>query len=118
MRIGLLKLVASLGILVLGVSGFAMPMQMQMGNDNTETSYATRGVVKKIAPGQSQATIDTDAIPGYMMKMTMDYPVKNTNELSGISPGDIVTFTLVVTRTNDWVKDIRLTGQTTSVTTN
>ena len=29
-----------------------------------------------------------------MMEMTMDFPVKNTNELNGISPGDEITFTL------------------------
>jgi protein SCO1/2 len=118
MRKRLLKYVSPLGILLLGGSVIAMPMPMQMGTNNSATSYSTRGVVEKIAPGQSQATIDTDEIPGYMAKMTMDYPVEDTNQLNGISPGDIVTFTLVVTKNSDWIKDIHQTGQTGPATTN
>lgn len=118
MKVKLLNLTAAIVILMLVCSGFAVPVQTQVGNDNATTSYSTRGIVKKISAGQTQATIDTDAIPGYMMKMTMDYPVQDTNELSGISTGDVVTFTLVVTRDNDWIKDIHRTGQTKSVATN
>ncbi|MGH8024539.1 MAG: SCO family protein, partial [Limisphaerales bacterium] len=60
--------------------------------------------VEKISA--ARATIDTDAIPGYMMQMTMEYPVLNTNELHGISPGDRISFVLEVSKTNDWIQDI------------
>lgn len=84
-------------------SASAMPMAGSL-----ETRYQTAGVLEKIAPGLRVATIDTDAIPGYMMKMTMDYPVLNTNEMQGLSPGDRISFVLVVTQTNDWIEDARL----------
>ena len=84
----------------------------------TVHSYDARGVVEQIAPDHRQVTIHHQTIPGYMMEMTMDFPVQNTNELDGISPGDKITFTLVVGETNDWVENIRRTGQTTEVMTN
>ncbi|MGH7989116.1 MAG: copper-binding protein, partial [Limisphaerales bacterium] len=80
--------------------------------DQTFHSYSARGVVEKIAPDLRQVTIHHQAIPGYMMEMTMDFPVQNTNELNGISPGDKITFTLVVGKTNDWVENIHRVGHT------
>lgn len=73
-------------------------------------SYAGQGVVEGIAPDRSKVTIHHHAIPGYMMEMTMAFPVKNTNELRGISPGDEITFTLDVGTNDDWVENIHRTG--------
>jgi protein SCO1 len=82
------------------------------------TSYAARGVVEKIAPDLSTVTIHHEAITGYMMEMTMDFPVKNTNELAGIMPQDKVTFTLMVTQTNEWIENIHRVGHSTETMTN
>jgi len=87
-------------------------------DDQTLHSYSARGIVEQIAPDHHQVTIHHQDIPGYMMEMTMDFPVQNTNELNGISPGDKITFTLVVSATNDWVENIRRTEQTVEVSTN
>jgi protein SCO1 len=84
----------------------------------TVRSYPARGVVEQIAPDHRQVTIHHQAIPGYMMEMTMGFPVQNTDELNGISPGDKITFTLVVSQTNDWVENIRRTGRTAEIMTN
>jgi protein SCO1/2 len=74
-------------------------------------TYSARGVVEAIAPNRSQATIHHQAIPGYMMEMTMDFPVKSTNELAGVSPGDQITFTLVVRTNEDWIENIQRIGR-------
>ena len=88
-------------------------------NDGQATkSYSARGVIEKIAPVLSQVTIHHQAIPGYMMEMTMDFNVKNTNELSGISPNDEVAFTLVVGTNDEWVENIHRIGHSTETTTN
>jgi protein SCO1/2 len=84
----------------------------------TEHSYSARGVVEQIAPDRRQVTIHHQAIAGYMMEMTMPFPVQNTNELNGIAPGDKITFTLVVNPTNAWVENLQLTGQTGIIPTN
>lgn len=73
-------------------------------------SYAARGVVEKIAMGLKQATIHHQAIPGYMMEMTMDFSVRNTNEMGGISPKDEITFTLVVGDDVEWIENIHRIG--------
>ena len=80
------------------------------GSDQTAKSYSARGVIKKIAPDHRQVTIHHQAIPGYMMEMTMDFPVKNTNELDGFATGDQVTFTLVVRENDDWIENIQRVG--------
>jgi protein SCO1 len=104
-----LLLLAAIG----GNSTFAAPN----ANEKTVRSYSARGVVEQIAPDLSQVTIHHQAIPGYMMEMTMDFPVKNNNELKGISPGDKITFTLVVSETNDWVENIQRVGHIDKITT-
>jgi len=85
-------------------------------DDQMPHSYSARGVVEQIAPDRRQVTIHHQDIPGYMMEMTMDFPVKDTNELDGILVGDQITFTLVVSQTNDWVENIHRTGHTEQMT--
>lgn len=82
-----------------------------MAADNAAKSYPARGVVEKIAPNKRRVTIHHQAIPGYMMEMTMDFTVKDTNNLAGISPGDEIQFKLIVQGDNDWIEDIRRLGR-------
>jgi protein SCO1/2 len=86
--------------------------------DSSTKSYPARGVVEGIAPDLRQVTIHHQAIPDYMMEMTMDFPVKDTNALSGISPGDKITFTLVVGKDDEWVENIRRAGSSGETITN
>lgn len=81
-------------------------------NGQTLHSYPAHGLVEQITADRRQITIHHQAIPGYMMEMTMDFPVKDTHELNGVSVGDKIDFTLVVGRTNAWVEDIHRTGHT------
>jgi protein SCO1/2 len=69
-------------------------------------SYDARGVVREIAADLHSVTIQHAAIAGYMSAMTMEFPVKDTNELKGIAPSDEITFKLVVSATDDWVENI------------
>lgn len=93
-------------------------MQSTNSDESSATTYAVRGVVEKIAPDFHQATIHNEAIPGYMDEMTMDFNVRNTNELSGISPGDQITFKLIVGKNDEWIEDVKRTGQTMPASTN
>jgi protein SCO1/2 len=87
-------------------------------SDPSAKSYFAQGVVKQIAPDRQTVTIHHQNIPGYMMEMTMDFPVQSTNELNGISPGDKITFTLDVTEKDDWVENIQRVGQAEETTNN
>jgi protein SCO1/2 len=46
-----------------------------------------------------------------MPAMTMDFEVKNTNELTGLLPGDSVSFRMVVMEDQGWIEQIKKTGQ-------
>jgi len=81
--------------------------------EESAKSYAARGVIKKIFPDHQQVTIHHQAIPDYMMEMTMDFPVKYTNELDGLAVGDQVTFTLDVRENDDWIEHIQRVGHST-----
>ena len=86
------------------------------GDSSTLKKYSAHGVVERISPDFRTVTIHHQAIPNYMMEMTMDFNVKNTNELIGILPKDEITFTLVVSENDEWVENIRRVGH--SIETN
>ncbi|MGH7993957.1 MAG: copper-binding protein [Limisphaerales bacterium] len=104
-----LKQLDVLCALLLWAAAGANPVR---ADDQTLHSYPARGVVEQIAADRRQVTIHHQDIPGYMMEMTMAFPIKDTNELNGLSVGDQITFTLVVSRTDEWVENIRRVGHT------
>jgi protein SCO1 len=79
-------------------------------SEDSVTTHPVQGVVEKIAPDHHQATIHHQAIPGYMMEMTMDFPVKNPGELADITVGDKISFTLNVGKETEWIDHIQLVG--------
>jgi protein SCO1/2 len=80
--------------------------------------YDAHGVVREITADHRAVTIQHEAIAGYMPAMTMEFPVKNTNELDGISPSDEITFKLAVRENGDWVEGIRFVAHRIESVTN
>jgi len=70
-------------------------------------TYDVRGIIQQLSPDLRKATIKHEKIPGYMAAMTMDFTVKNTNELAGLAPNDEITFKLAVTENDDWIEDLK-----------
>lgn len=66
------------------------PRQAQSGR------LAMRGMVLKVDRAHRSVVISHDSVPGGMPAMTMPFEVRNVRELTGLVPGAIVTFTLVV----------------------
>ena len=81
---------------------------------STNQTYAVRGIVRQIAPDHRHATIQHEKIPGYMAAMTMDFSVRDPNALNALSPGDEITFNLVVSADDDWIENIQRTGSSTA----
>ncbi len=104
-------------LLILAAFGNSISAAPNAGDPNAKY-YSAQGVVEQIAPDRAAVKIHHQNIPGYMMEMTMDFPVQNTNELSGISPGDQITFTLVVAEKDDWVENIHRVGRAAETQTN
>ena len=116
--IGLAVLAGAVSIVHADGMGNNGSMQNTNGNISSVESFRTRGIVEKITRDRHTATINTDKISGYMDAMTMDYPVLNTNELNGISSGDIIRFALVVSNNTDWIERVHRTGHSGGQMTN
>ncbi len=100
-------------VAMLFVSAGCQPTAPVPATEKSATnSYAVRGVVQEIPPDHRSANIKHEKIPGYMSAMTMDFSVKDTNALNGISAGDEITFNLVVTANNDWIENLAIVGKT------
>ena len=76
--------------------------------------HPAKGVVIEVATAGKKVTIKHETIPGYMQAMTMPFDVKDTNELTGLAPGDVVTFRIVVQGNEGWIDQIQKTGATTN----
>jgi protein SCO1 len=72
--------------------------------------HPAKGVVIEVTLAEKKVTIKHETIPGYMQGMTMPFDVKDTNELNGLTPGDVVNFRIVVQGNNGWIDQIQKTG--------
>lgn len=70
--------------------------------------YPVRGMVVGVNQSAKTFTASIDAIPNYMQAMTMPFDVRAASDLAGLTPGAIVTFTLVVDNRSSYATDIRV----------
>ena len=77
--------------------------------DTNRQVFQVRGVIKRIASAEQRAVIAHEEITNYMAAMTMPFHVRDTNELTGLKPGDAVLFQYVVLPDDDWIENIRRT---------
>jgi protein SCO1/2 len=70
-------------------------------------TFAVNGVVKVVEPDGKTVVIQHEAITNYMAAMTMPFEVHDAKELSGLNPGDAISFHLVVTPKEGWIEGIR-----------
>jgi protein SCO1/2 len=69
--------------------------------------FTLKGVVKELNPDGKTIQIRHEAIPNYMVAMTMPFIAKDPKELSGLKPGDAITFRMTVTADDTWIDEIR-----------
>lgn len=74
-----------------------------------EKRYPLTGKVIGVNKTEHTATINHEAIPGYMDAMTMEFAVKNAADLERMKPGDRVTGDLVVTDSSSWIEVTAIT---------
>lgn len=58
--------------------------------------YTITGMVLRVDPARRSFLVSHDAVPGLMAAMTMSFDVRDAKELTGVQPGNAVTFTLAV----------------------
>lgn len=108
-------LAAVLGLLVLGgchrgeePSGLARPAGPAKKPAIETTDYKLVGVVRGVEPEQGMVRIRHEAIPGFMAAMTMEFTLKNKDELEDVRVGDEVEAMLHVIRKDGEVSDYEL----------
>jgi protein SCO1/2 len=109
------------GLLILAIIACALascgdkPASTATGRTQGQTNdqvFQVKGVIKKIEPDGKTATIQHEEIPNYMRAMTMPFEAKDPKELTGLQPGDAVSFRLTVTSDSYWIDQIEKTGVT------
>ncbi|MDQ6630843.1 MAG: SCO family protein [Verrucomicrobiota bacterium] len=73
-------------------------------------TFQVKGVIKELKPDGKTATIKHETIPDYMPAMTMDFEVKNSNELKGFKAGDAISFRMVVADDQGWIEQLKKIG--------
>ena len=72
----------------------------------SKTVYSTAGTVEQVRPSRLQVIINADAVPGFMDAMTMGYSVKDASLLKGLKSGERISFKLVVTPQEDYIRSL------------
>lgn len=103
------RLLCLLNLAIFTLTAAAQPSAPQ--SPPNQESHPATGVVTEVFSAEKKVTIKHDAIPGYMQAMTMPFDVKDTNELANLSPGDSVSFRIVIENNKGWIDQIRKTGK-------
>jgi protein SCO1/2 len=75
--------------------------------DADRQTFQVRGVIRELDPDGMSARIRHEEIPDYMAAMTMKLSVKDPKELTGLAPGDPVSFRMIVTSEEGWIDQVR-----------
>jgi protein SCO1 len=73
--------------------------------------YDLKGSVIEVHPAEKSIVIHHEAIPDFMMEMTMPFDVKDARVLDGITTGDLVAGKLAVTEDDAWLTTLSVTGK-------
>jgi len=74
-------------------------------------TFLVQGVVKDVKPDGVTALIQHEAISNYMAAMTMPFKAKGPAELTGLQPGDEISFRLLVADDESWIDRVSRTGR-------
>jgi len=70
--------------------------------------FAATGVVLSVDRTHHTVLVSHDTIPGYMDAMIMPWRVQNDRELDRLHSGEMISFTLVVTKKSSYLSDIQI----------
>ncbi|HUR45311.1 MAG TPA: copper-binding protein [Candidatus Saccharimonadales bacterium] len=88
--------------------------QTMLGSPTVSTgvmrSFSARGLIRELPTEGKTVVVRHDEIPGYMATMTMEFTVRDTNELRGLKVGDGITFQVKANEEESWIEGIRRAG--------
>src|SRR5688572_18661554 len=92
--------------IAIGTTAFH-PQKAQAKPLSTSTrTYQVQGMVRGVDVPGGTAEIQHEAIPGFMMAMTMPFYVKDSAILKKLEPGQAIAFELVVTASDSWITNV------------
>lgn len=77
---------------------------------NIMRSFVARGVIRELPAGGETVVVRHEEIPGFMPKMTMEFNVRDTNELAGLLAGDAITFRIKANEKESWIEAVQREG--------
>lgn len=80
---------------------------IQIAPTNNIRAFNTRGVIRSFPEGGKTVIVRHEDIPGFMPKMTMEFDLRDTNELRGLSAGDTIAFKVIATEEESWIEGLR-----------
>ena len=101
----------AIGLGICGIACRKTEIPVESKSSSTPQAYAVTGVIKEIKLDDHRVIIRHDEITNYMVAMTMPFTVRDTNELFGLSAGDRVSFSLLVTEEDSWIEQLTKIGR-------
>jgi Cu/Ag efflux protein CusF len=98
-----------LATLGLAGCGGSKPAEQSSAQGAGPKRYQLEGRVVSLDPANNQLVVDHKDIPGFMMGMTMAYPVKDPNELKPLAPQDQIKADVVVNGNDMHLENIVVT---------
>jgi len=86
-----------------------LPVSLPEGSNSTDHHriFFVTGVIRGLSPEKQTAVVRHEAIPGFMPRMTMEFDVRDTNQLHGLKVGDTIRFRLLTTETDSWIDGLQ-----------
>ena len=81
------------------------------GGGSDQREYTLQGQILSVEADHMQANIKHEDIPGFMMAMTMPYKVRDAKEFAPLTPGDLITATLVIVSNDAYLQDVQHVGE-------
>ena len=73
--------------------------------------YKMRGTVVAVHAEDKSASIDAEAIPGFMDEMEMEYPIHDSAALAKMKPKDKITADVIVAPEGAYVDNVKIEAQ-------
>ena len=73
-----------------------------------QARHQVRGLVLKVDAPRKTVVVSHDSVPHLMPAMTMPFEVRSVRDLEGVTPGAIVSFTLVVSKESGYIEGLRV----------
>ena len=71
-------------------------------------TYKMRGTIVAVNADDKSASIDAEAIPGFMDAMTMEYTIRDSAALSKLKPKDKITAELIVDPDGAYIQNVQI----------